>query len=266
MRNHGLFASLAFRWSPFVCVFAIGTSLLVARQAITTGNPLGSTADVIAAGRVAFDQSCQSCHAPGAAGDRGPALNTGVFRHGSGTPICSARFATALAGTQMPPFRGLTDEQIWQLVAYLRSLSGVPAGVPAANATPPRGDRAAGRNAVLRQGRMRELSRSQRPRRHRRARPLDGGRAPAPRRCARRSSTPERRSPLPLRQAGQYGGRGGAGARAAGSRREDQRRPREIRGVRRNEDTFSLQMVDASGPLHLLDKLQLRRFGSRTAR
>ena len=32
---------------------------------------------------------------------------------------------------------------------------------------------------------------------------------------------------------------------------------REIRGVRRNEDTFSLQMVDASGTLHLLDKLQL---------
>jgi len=29
---------------------------------------------------------------------------------------------------------------------------------------------------------------------------------------------------------------------------------REIRGVRRNEDTFSLQMVDASGQLHLLDK------------
>ena len=30
---------------------------------------------------------------------------------------------------------------------------------------------------------------------------------------------------------------------------------KEIRGVRRNEDTFSLQMVDASGQLHLLDKL-----------
>src|SRR6202023_2069195 len=32
---------------------------------------------------------------------------------------------------------------------------------------------------------------------------------------------------------------------------------REIRGVRRNEDTFSLQMMDASGELHLLDKLNL---------
>src|SRR5262249_31441677 len=32
---------------------------------------------------------------------------------------------------------------------------------------------------------------------------------------------------------------------------------REIRGVRRNEDTYSLQMVDVSGELHLLDKLKL---------
>jgi PQQ-dependent dehydrogenase (methanol/ethanol family) len=32
---------------------------------------------------------------------------------------------------------------------------------------------------------------------------------------------------------------------------------REIRGVRRNEDTFTLQMVDASGQLHLLDKTTL---------
>src|SRR5438067_9665911 len=32
---------------------------------------------------------------------------------------------------------------------------------------------------------------------------------------------------------------------------------REIRGVRLNEDTFSLQMRDASGQLHLLDKAKL---------
>src|SRR5512141_3229136 len=32
---------------------------------------------------------------------------------------------------------------------------------------------------------------------------------------------------------------------------------RESRGVRRNEDTFSLQMIDVSGGLHLLDKRTL---------
>ena len=41
---------------------------------------------------------------------------------------------------------------------------------------------------------------------------------------------------------------------------------REIRGVRRNEDTFSLQMIDTSGQLHLLDKRTLASVRSRTAR
>jgi PQQ-dependent dehydrogenase (methanol/ethanol family) len=35
------------------------------------------------------------------------------------------------------------------------------------------------------------------------------------------------------------------------------REGREIKGVRRNEDTFTLQMVDASGQLHLLEKASL---------
>src|SRR6185436_18358056 len=51
-------------------------------------------------------------------------------------------------------------------------------------------------------------------------------------------------------------GRGGAGARpivVVAKTKEG----REIRGVRRNEDTFSVQMVDALGQLHLLDKLTL---------
>src|ERR1051326_4239564 len=36
---------------------------------------------------------------------------------------------------------------------------------------------------------------------------------------------------------------------------------REIQGVRRNEDTFTLQMMDASGQLHLLDKMKLAGLG-----
>ena len=49
-------------------------------------------------------------------------------------------------------------------------------------------------------------------------------------------------------------GRGAAGPVTIVVRTQD---GREIRGVRRNEDTFSLQIVDASGQLHLFDKLTL---------
>src|SRR4029450_11187379 len=38
------------------------------------------------------------------------------------------------------------------------------------------------------------------------------------------------------------------------------REGRQIRGVRRNEDTHTVQMVDAAGGLHLLDKSNLAAF------
>ena len=54
---------------------------------------------------------------------------------------------------------------------------------------------------------------------------------------------------------GRGGGRGApAGPTTVVARTKD---GREIRGIRRNEDTFSLQLVDAKGQLHLLDKLAL---------
>jgi len=50
------------------------------------------------------------------------------------------------------------------------------------------------------------------------------------------------------------GGRGGA-PQVIVARRAD---GREVQGVRRSEDTFNLQIVDASGQLHALDKMTLR--------
>ena len=54
--------------------------------------------------------------------------------------------------------------------------------------------------------------------------------------------------------AGATGARGG-GPQVIVARRAD---GREVQGVRRNEDTFTLQIVDASGQLHVLDKTTLR--------
>ena len=53
------------------------------------------------------------------------------------------------------------------------------------------------------------------------------------------------------------GGRGGRGASTPVTVVVKTKDGREIRGVRRNEDTFSLQMTDASGNLRLLDKQTL---------
>src|SRR6185295_4122824 len=47
-------------------------------------------------------------------------------------------------GSQMPPFKGLSDDQVWQLVSYIRSLTGFPAPRAASAAAVSGNDGAAG--------------------------------------------------------------------------------------------------------------------------
>ncbi len=87
-------------------------------------NPLGSDPGAIAAGSKLYEQICQSCHGGGAAGDRAPSLVTGVFPHGDEDGMIFMNIRRGIPGTQMPSFSGLTSDQIWQVIAYIRSLSG----------------------------------------------------------------------------------------------------------------------------------------------
>jgi cytochrome c oxidase cbb3-type subunit 3 len=78
-------------------------------------------------GKQLFSQmNCVGCHAHGGGG-MGPALMDSVWIYGSAPEQI---FATIVEGRPngMPAFRGrLTDNQVWQLAAYVRSLSGLAA-------------------------------------------------------------------------------------------------------------------------------------------
>lgn len=68
--------------------------------------------------------NCSGCHAAGGGGGMGPPLMDAGWRYGHEP---AQVFATIMEGRPngMPAFRGkVTDEQAWQLVAYVRSLSG----------------------------------------------------------------------------------------------------------------------------------------------
>jgi cytochrome c oxidase cbb3-type subunit 3 len=67
--------------------------------------------------------NCNGCHASGGGG-MGPPLMDDAWRYGSEP---ESIFATIMDGRPrgMPSFRGrITDDQAWQLVAYVRSMSG----------------------------------------------------------------------------------------------------------------------------------------------
>ena len=140
-------------------------------QADTVRNPLANNPSAAVAGRRLYDQACQSCHGPAGQGDRGPALNGATFTHGGADADLFHTIRAGVPGSQMPPFAGFSDEQVWQLVSYIRSLA------PRAPTARPQAIAVTTRDGV------------------------------------------------------------------------------EIRGLRLNEDTFTLQLVDNDGALHLFDKL-----------
>ncbi|HVV45868.1 MAG TPA: c-type cytochrome, partial [Bryobacteraceae bacterium] len=89
-------------------------------------NPLAGDAAAIAAGKQLYGSVCQACHGAEARGDRGPAL-TGSLRHGGTDNEMFRNIRGGIQGTQMPAFSQFTGDQIWQVMAYVRSLSGAGA-------------------------------------------------------------------------------------------------------------------------------------------
>ena len=91
-------------------------------------NPLG--ADAAAAGAEVFKTNCESCHGPQGHGD-GPAgvaldpapKDLADLQARAGDDYLFWRINTGKEGTSMVPWQGiLTEEQIWQLVAFINTL------------------------------------------------------------------------------------------------------------------------------------------------
>lgn len=102
-----------------------GTATALAAQ--DDVNPFQTGTDV-RAGRGLFDRHCARCHGTGATGgETGPDLSSGTFRHASTDLGLVAVITRGVPDTEMLPFRrARNDQEVWQLVAYLRSLSGGP--------------------------------------------------------------------------------------------------------------------------------------------
>ena len=87
----------------------------------TIRNPFTSAEDVEAGGRL-YRSHCAVCHGINGEGARGANLTTGAFRHGSSDRNLFNTISVGIPGTEMPGifFNG---RQMWQLVGFVRSLS-----------------------------------------------------------------------------------------------------------------------------------------------
>jgi PQQ-dependent dehydrogenase (methanol/ethanol family) len=226
---------------------ALSAAVLSARQGVPGNNPLAGNPAAVSDGQTLYNQTCQTCHGPAGQGsDRGPALNAGTFKHGNADADLFRAIRSGVPGTQMAPFGGLSDTQTWQLVSYLRSLHG---GAPSAD-SPLVGNARAGEALFF--GRAGCASCHEVNARGGVAGPdLSNAGRLAPAVLQQKITDPNASAGAPT--GGRGGGRGGAAPAVLVKTLDG----KEIRGLRRNEDTFSLQMIDTSGQLRMLDKLKL---------
>ncbi len=196
-------------------------------------NPLQGNATAIKQGQNIYRGRCGVCHGIDAKGYRGSDLTTGDWVHGGTDPQIFKTIRTGVPGTEMPGNPNMSEEEIWMVISYLRTLS-APGGAPVE-----RGD--AGRGEQIFWAK-------------------DGGN------CGQ------------CHMIGARGGRIGpnlsriGAARSAAALEREIRRPaevipvgfetvtvvtkdgRRIRGARKNEDTFSVQIMTANEEIQSFSK------------
>lgn len=92
-------------------------------------NPLGNDPKAAKQGEFEFRSNCAFCHGLGArGGGRGPDLTRAQKKHGNSDADLFRTISEGVPGTAMPPNGatqqgvGMTADEIWQVIAYLRSV------------------------------------------------------------------------------------------------------------------------------------------------
>lgn len=100
-------------------------------------NPFIGDQKAIDQGRAVYRGRCAACHGMDAKGYRGPDLTTGEWIHGGSDVQLFKTVKSGVPGTEMPGNGNMLEDEVWRVLAYLRSLA-----VPSASSE--RGDAARG--------------------------------------------------------------------------------------------------------------------------
>ena len=133
--------ALASMLLPTLGVFALVALLSSSTPAEELRNPFSGDPKAAKAGKFEFRINCAFCHGLGAhGGGRGPDLTRAHKRHGDSDADLFQNISQGIPGTVMPANGtngqgvGMTDEEIWQIIAYLRSVQVQAPAKPVGNA------------------------------------------------------------------------------------------------------------------------------------
>jgi cytochrome c oxidase cbb3-type subunit 3 len=127
-------------WITAICLMLMILIAPTGRLNSQEKNPFAGDAKAIKLGEFQFRSNCAFCHGLGArGGGRGPDLTRAKKRHGSTDAEMFHNIHEGIAGTAMPAAVGsigvgMTDEEVWQVIAYLRSIQANASSQPAGDA------------------------------------------------------------------------------------------------------------------------------------
>jgi cytochrome c oxidase cbb3-type subunit 3 len=128
--------TISIRAALFICVLAVATAVLAQDK-----NPFAGNAEAAKLGEFQFRINCAFCHGLGArGGGRGPDLTRAQKRHGNSDGELFTTINQGVPGTAMPPNGttgqgvGMTEEEVWQVITYIRSVQLKAPAQPAGDA------------------------------------------------------------------------------------------------------------------------------------
>src|SRR5882762_3423852 len=133
----------AERWERVVASACAGLLVLAATAAYAADdrNPYANDPKAAKAGEYEFRINCALCHGLGArGGGRGPDLTRAQKKHTHSDAEMFQVISNGIPGTAMPANGtngqgvGMTDREIWQIIAYIRSVEVKAPAKPLGNA------------------------------------------------------------------------------------------------------------------------------------
>src|ERR1700758_4528110 len=120
---------IALRFSSLAGLFLLACLSVSQALFAQEKNPYAGDPKIAKVGEYQFRLNCAFCHGLGArGGGRGPDLTRAQKRHGNSDAEMFHNIHDGIPGTAMPAATnggigvGMSDEEIWQVISYLRSV------------------------------------------------------------------------------------------------------------------------------------------------
>jgi cytochrome c oxidase cbb3-type subunit 3 len=115
------------KWNWRFCLFALFVAAAIAAARSGQDPVAALTADDLARGKRLYVGQCALCHGIDGVGGRGPALNRRTLSRANDNQALYVVIKNGVAGTEMPGAWQLADRDVWRVVGYIRSLNRVEA-------------------------------------------------------------------------------------------------------------------------------------------